>query len=163
MVAVVTDRSKHGHRAVCDCKGKAVIVETGKVQTGPASAKDKNGIVLPCRLDRLKCVDDTLRRRFSLHCGGEKIDPELEPVLVIFEMTAEIPVAGGIRGGDDGKSGCYTAFDKRGSWSIRDDVEYYKNGKSVEEVNLTEPDFDKIYAMYTNVTSYFKYWRSKAK
>ena len=66
-------------------------------------------------------------------------------------------------GGEDGQSGCYTAFDKRGSWSVRDDVTYVKNGFTVEQVHLTEPDFDRIYAMYPNVTAYFKYWRSLVK
>lgn len=66
-------------------------------------------------------------------------------------------------GGEDGQSGCYTAFDKRGSWSVRDDVTYEKNGYTVEEVVLTEPNFDEIYNMCPNVTAYFKYWRSLAK
>ena len=66
-------------------------------------------------------------------------------------------------GGEDGKSGCYTAFDKRGTWSVRDDVTFEKNGKTVDEVKLTEPDFDKIYDTYPNVTAYWKYWRSLAK
>ena len=66
-------------------------------------------------------------------------------------------------GGEDGQSGCYTAFDKRGTWSVRDDISYVKNGFSIEEVNLTEPDFDEIYSIYPNVTAYWKYWRSFAK
>ena len=66
-------------------------------------------------------------------------------------------------GGEDGQSGCYTVFDKRGSWSVRDDVTFVKNGFTVEEVKLTEPDFDQIYAIYPNVTAYWKYWRSLAK
>ena len=66
-------------------------------------------------------------------------------------------------GGEDGQSGCYTAFDKRGTWSVRDDVTYEKNGKTIEEVKLTEPDFDKIYETYPNVKAYWTYWRSLAK
>lgn len=65
-------------------------------------------------------------------------------------------------GGEDGKSGCYTSFDKRGTWSVRDDIVYEKNGKTVEQVKLTEPDFNKIYETYPNVTAYWKYWRSLA-
>lgn len=65
-------------------------------------------------------------------------------------------------GGEDGQSGCYTAFDKRGTWSVRDDVTFEKNGKSIDEVNLTEPDFDKIYDTYPNVKAYWTYWRSLA-
>ena len=65
-------------------------------------------------------------------------------------------------GGADGNSGCYTAFDKRGSWSIRDDVVYKKNTQTMEEVRLTEPDFDKIYETYPNVKAYWIYWRSLA-
>ena len=66
-------------------------------------------------------------------------------------------------GGEDGQSGCYTAFDKRGTWSVRDDVTYEKNGKTIEEVHLTEPDFDRIYETYPNVKAYWTYWRSLAK
>ena len=66
-------------------------------------------------------------------------------------------------GGEDGQSGCYNVFDKRGSWSVRDDVTFVKNGFTVEQVNLTEPDFDKIYEMYMNVKGYFTLWRSYAK
>ena len=65
-------------------------------------------------------------------------------------------------GGSDGQSGCYTAFDGYGNWSIRDDVTYEKNPKSMEEVKLTEPDFDKIYENYPNVKAYWIYWRSLA-
>ena len=45
-----------------------------------------------------------------------------------------------LMGGDDGKSGCYTVFDKLGHWSARDDVEYKKSGITYDEVNLTAPD-----------------------
>ncbi len=65
-------------------------------------------------------------------------------------------------GGADGQSGCYTAFDGYGNWSIRDDVTYEKNPKSMEEVKLTEPEFDKIYENYPNVKAYWIYWRSLA-
>lgn len=65
-------------------------------------------------------------------------------------------------GGDDGASGCYEAFDKIGSWSVRDDVTYSKAAKTAEEVNLTTPDFEEIYANYPNVKAYWTYWRSLA-
>ena len=32
----------------------------------------------------------------------------------------------------------------------------------MEEVKLTEPDFDKIYENYPNVKAYWIYWRSLA-
>ena len=66
-------------------------------------------------------------------------------------------------GGDDGQSGCYAAFDKVGSWSIRDDVTYTKAAKTAEEVNLTSPDFEEIYNNYPNVKAYWTYWRSLAE
>ena len=66
-------------------------------------------------------------------------------------------------GGDDGQSGCYAAFDKVGSWSIRDDVTYTKAAKTAEEVNLTSPNFEEIYNNYPNVKAYWTYWRSLAE
>ena len=66
-------------------------------------------------------------------------------------------------GGDDGQSGCYTAFDKIGSWSVRDDVQFEKAAKTAEEVNLTSPDFEQIYNIYPNVKAYWTYWRSLAE
>ncbi len=66
-------------------------------------------------------------------------------------------------GGADGQTGCYTVFDKRGAWSVRDDVVYTKSDMSVEEVNLTTPDFARVYETYPNVKSYWTYWSSLAK
>ena len=66
-------------------------------------------------------------------------------------------------GGDDGQSGCYTVYDKRGAWSVRDDVEYLKSEKTAEEVKLCAPDFSKIYETYPNVKLYWTYWTSKAQ
>lgn len=66
-------------------------------------------------------------------------------------------------GGEDGQSGCYTAFDKRGTWSVRDDVVYTKTYCDMETVNLTTPDFDGIYNIYPDVKAYWTYWRSLAK
>ncbi|MCQ2443512.1 MAG: extracellular solute-binding protein [Oscillospiraceae bacterium] len=66
-------------------------------------------------------------------------------------------------GGDDGQSGCYTAFDKVGSWSVRDDVSYTKAARTAEEVILTSPDFEEIYNNYPNVKAYWTYWRSLAE
>ena len=40
---------------------------------------------------------------------------------------------------------------------------FEKNGKTIEEVKLTEPDFDKIYETYPNVKAYWTYWRSLAQ
>jgi iron(III) transport system substrate-binding protein len=65
-----------------------------------------------------------------------------------------------LMGGDDGKSGCYTVFDKLGHWSVRDDVEYTKSGITYEEVNLTAPNFAQIYANYPNVKAYWNLWNS---
>ncbi len=65
-----------------------------------------------------------------------------------------------LMGGDDGKSGCYTVFDKLGHWSVRDDVEYKKSGITYEEVNLTAPDYENIYKNYPNVKAYWNLWNS---
>ena len=61
-------------------------------------------------------------------------------------------------GDADGQSGCYTVFDKLGHWSIRNDVEYKKSGISYEEVNLTAPNYEQIYANYPNVKAYWNLW-----
>lgn len=63
-------------------------------------------------------------------------------------------------GDTDGVSGCYQTFDKLGHWSVRDDVVYEKSGITYEEVNLTAPDFSKIYANYPNVKAYWSLWNS---
>ena len=63
-------------------------------------------------------------------------------------------------GDADGQSGCYTVFDKLGHWSIRDDVEYKKSGITYEEVNLTAPNYEQIYANYPNVKAYWNLWNS---
>ena len=65
-----------------------------------------------------------------------------------------------LMGDADGVSGCYQAFDKLGHWSVRDDVTYEKSGITYEEVNLTVPDFAKIYANYPNVKAYWSLWNS---
>ena len=65
-----------------------------------------------------------------------------------------------LMGGDDGKSGCYTVFDKLGHWSARDDVEYKKSGITYDEVNLTAPDYENIYKNYPNVKAYWNLWNS---
>ena len=65
-----------------------------------------------------------------------------------------------LMGDADGQSGCYQAFDKLGHWSVRDDVTYEKSGITYEEVNLTAPDFAKIYANYPNVKAYWSLWNS---
>lgn len=65
-----------------------------------------------------------------------------------------------LMGGDDGKSGCYTVFDKLGHWSVRDDVEYKKSGITYDEVNLTAPDYENIYKNYPNVKAYWNLWNS---
>ncbi len=65
-----------------------------------------------------------------------------------------------LMGGDDGKSGCYTVFDKLGHWSVRDDVEYKKSGIAYDEVNLTAPDYENIYKNYPNVKAYWNLWNS---
>ena len=61
-------------------------------------------------------------------------------------------------GDTDGVSGCYQVFDKLGHWSVRDDVVYEKSGIAYEDVNLTVPDFAKIYANYPNVKAYYSLW-----
>ncbi|MBQ5986422.1 MAG: extracellular solute-binding protein [Clostridia bacterium] len=65
-----------------------------------------------------------------------------------------------LMGDADGVSGCYQTFDKLGHWSVRDDVTYEKSGITYEEVNLTAPDFAKIYANYPNVKAYWSLWNS---
>ncbi len=65
-----------------------------------------------------------------------------------------------LMGDADGVSGCYQTFDKLGHWSVRDDVTYEKSGITYEEVNLTAPDFAKIYANYPNVKAYWNLWNS---
>ena len=65
-----------------------------------------------------------------------------------------------LMGGDDGKSGCYTVFDKLGHWSARDDVEYKKSGITYDEVNPTAPDYENIYKNYPNVKAYWNLWNS---
>lgn len=63
-------------------------------------------------------------------------------------------------GGADGKSGCYTVFDKLGHWSVRDDVTYQKSGITYEEANLKAPDYSGIYQNYPNVKAYWTLWNS---
>ncbi len=66
-------------------------------------------------------------------------------------------------GGVDGQSGCYTSFDKRGAWSVRDDVVFTKSEMTAAEVHLTTPNFEKVYVTYPNVKAYWTYWRGLAK
>ena len=66
-------------------------------------------------------------------------------------------------GGESGNDGCYTVFDKRGAWSVRDDVEFAKSEMTAEEVKLTAPNFTKVYTTYPNVKAYWTYWRGLAK
>lgn len=63
-------------------------------------------------------------------------------------------------GTEDGTSGCYNAFDKRGAWSTRTDVTFEKSGVSIDEVGLTTPNFEEIYSVYPNVKAYWTLWRS---
>ncbi len=63
-------------------------------------------------------------------------------------------------GDADGQSGCYTVFDKLGHWSVRDDVVYKKSGIAYEDVNLTAPNYNEIYANYPNVKAYWNLWNS---
>ena len=63
-------------------------------------------------------------------------------------------------GGDDGKSGCYDVFDKLGHWSVRSDVTYTKSGVNFEEVGLTAPNYEQVYANYPNVKAYWNLWNS---
>ena len=65
-----------------------------------------------------------------------------------------------LMGDTDGVSGCYQTFDKLGHWSVRDDVTYEKSGVAYEDVNLTAPDYEKIYANYPNVKAYWSLWNS---
>ncbi len=65
-------------------------------------------------------------------------------------------------GGDDGQSGCLSAFNSIGKWSIRDDFVFDKTPYTSEEVNLKNPDFADIYSYYPDVKAYWIYWRSLA-
>jgi len=65
-------------------------------------------------------------------------------------------------GGDDGQSGCLSAFNTIGKWSIRDDFVFDKTPYTIEEVNLKNPDFTDIYSFYPDVKAYWIYWRSLA-
>lgn len=65
-----------------------------------------------------------------------------------------------LMGDTDGQSGCYTVFDKLGHWSVRDDIEYKKSGIAYEDVNLTAPNYNEIYANYPNVKAYWNLWNS---
>ena len=65
--------------------------------------------------------------------------------------------------GAEGETGCYMSFDKKGSWSVRDDIQYTKNDKTKEEVNLTAPDFEEIYMQCTYVQAYWTKWHADAK
>lgn len=65
-----------------------------------------------------------------------------------------------LMGDADGQSGCYTVFDKLGHWSVRDDVVYKKSGIAYEDVNLTAPNYNEIYANYPNVKAYWNLWNS---
>jgi len=65
-------------------------------------------------------------------------------------------------GGEDGQSGCYSSFDKKGAWSIRDDVVFEKSSAEFEELGLCAPNFTAIYSLFPNVTAYWTYWRSLA-
>jgi len=61
-------------------------------------------------------------------------------------------------GGEDGNSGCYTVFDKRGHWSVRDDVEYKESGVDIASVGLKAPDFAEVYDYYMSIQSYWDTW-----
>lgn len=65
-------------------------------------------------------------------------------------------------GGEDGQSGCMSAFNSIGKWSIRDDFEFDKTPYTIDEVNLKNPDFADIYSYYPDVKAYWIYWRSLA-
>ena len=65
-------------------------------------------------------------------------------------------------GGEDGQSGCLSAFNALGKWSVRDDVIFDQTPYSAEEVNLKSPDFEEIYQIYPDVKAYWIYWRSFA-
>jgi hypothetical protein len=61
-------------------------------------------------------------------------------------------------GGSDGNSGCYTTFDKRGHWSVRDDVIYKESGVELSSVGLKAPDFAEVYDYYMSIQSYWDTW-----
>ena len=61
-------------------------------------------------------------------------------------------------GGEDGNSGCYSVFDKRGHWSVRDDVTYAESGIALADVGLKSPDFEQIYDYYLSIQSYWSLW-----
>jgi len=65
-------------------------------------------------------------------------------------------------GGDDGESGCMSAFNTIGKWSIRNDYVFDKTPYTIGEVNLKNPDFEDIYSYYPDVKAYWIYWRSLA-
>jgi hypothetical protein len=67
-----------------------------------------------------------------------------------------------VLGGEDGQSGCLSAFNSIGKWSVRDDVVFDQTPYSAEQVNLKGPDFADIYQIYPDVKAYWIYWRSLA-
>lgn len=65
-------------------------------------------------------------------------------------------------GGEDGQSGCLSAFNSIGRWSVRDDFIFDKTPYTSEEVNLKSPDFADIYDIYPDVKAYWIFWRNLA-
>ncbi len=65
-------------------------------------------------------------------------------------------------GGEDGQSGCLSAFNAIGKWSVRSDFIFDQTPYSAEEVNLKSPDFEEIYQIYPDVKAYWIYWRNLA-
>ncbi len=63
-------------------------------------------------------------------------------------------------GGDDAQSGCLSAFNAIGKWSVRDDFVFDQTPYNAQEVNLKSPDYESIYQLYPDVKAYWIYWRS---
>ena len=57
-----------------------------------------------CGINGIEGADDALLHLFALHDGREELDVEMEAVVVVGQLTAEVAIAGSIGGGDDGNA-----------------------------------------------------------
>ena len=95
IIVVVADAREDRQRELGDVDRQVVVVVADQVHGPTAAAQDQDGVEsIGLGRHRIEGRDDAGRGLRPLHDGLEKPRPETEAVLVAFQMTHEVAVAG---------------------------------------------------------------------
>ena len=129
LVAFVPDARQHRQRKERYAGSQLVAVEVAQVATRSPTPNDDDKVSLSPNLPRrggfsqiclsalgeterdclglhycFECCDDALGHSFALHDGREELHVEVEAIVVLLQLMAEVAVACGCRAADDGNS-----------------------------------------------------------